>query len=398
MSTLNPLRLKKQEDRRLRSGHLWIYSNEIDIKQTPLTAFTPGQQVLVETHNGKPLGTAYINPHSLICARLISPNPAELLSKDLLIQRLKQALYLREQLFTQPFYRLVFAESDLLPGLIVDRYGDVLVAQINTAGMEQVKDDLRDALIEVIKPTAILLRNDSNIREMEHLPKEIAVLYGEPPAMVEIIEHECRFKAPIREGQKTGWFYDQRYNRACLKKYVNNKRVLDVFSYIGAWSIQAAHGGAREVYAVDSSATALKWLQENASINHCAEKITTLHEDAFKALQQLNTANEKFDVVIIDPPAFIKKRKDIKEGLIAYRRLNELAMRLLNNNGILISASCSMHLPREDLIHILHAASNASHRHLQILEQGHQAPDHPIHPAIPETEYLKMFAARIVCN
>jgi 23S rRNA (cytosine1962-C5)-methyltransferase len=235
------LRLKKHEERRLRAGHLWIYSNEIDVKQTPLTQFTPGQPVIIEAYNGNLLGSGYVNPHSLICARLLSRNPDELLNKNLLIKRLKQALLLREQLFTQPYYRLVFAESDLLPGLIVDRYGDTLVVQLTTAGMESIKQSLCEALLEVIKPCAILLRNDSNVRELENLPKAIEILYGNPAKTVEIIEHDCRFNIPIWEGQKTGWFYDQRYNRAQLQKYVNNKRVLDVFSYIGAWSVQAAH-------------------------------------------------------------------------------------------------------------------------------------------------------------
>jgi len=392
--TINTLRLKKHEDRRIRNGHLWIYSNEIDTKQTPLTAFTAGQAVVIETYDGKPLGSGYINPHSLICARLISRDPQEVLDKALLTTRLKQALVLREQLFQQPYYRLVFAESDLLPGLIIDRYNDTLVAQITTAGMEQAKTALHDALMDAIKPSAILLRNDSNIRDMEHLPKVVEILAGNPAKMVELIEHDNRFMIPIWEGQKTGWFYDQRYNRARLKNYVKDKRVLDVFSYIGAWSIQAAHWGAQQVYAIDSSATALNWLQDNAALNKVAGKIKTIQDDAFKALQQLREANEKFDVVIIDPPAFMKRRKDIKEGLIAYKRLNDLALRLLNNNGILISASCSMHLQREDLVNILHTTGCTHHQHLQILEQGQQAPDHPVHPAIPETNYLKALIAR----
>lgn len=395
MTQTSILRLKKQEDRRLRGGHLWVYSNEVDVRQTPLTAFKAGELVRLETHSSHFIAYAYVNPHSLICARVLSRQQDEIVDKDFFARRLKRALYLREALFSGPFYRLVFGESDLLPGLIIDRYNDTLVVQITTAGMEAQKMALRDALLEVIKPAAILLRNDSNVRTLEGLPKTVEALYGNPAKTVELIEHETRFIIPVWEGQKTGWFYDQRYNRARLQHYVKNKRVLDVFSYIGAWSVQAARCGASEVYAIDSSAQALNYLQNNAQLNNVTRKINTIQEDAFKALQQLRDAEEKFDVVIIDPPAFMKRRKDIKEGFIAYRRLNELAVRLLTDNGVLISASCSMHLQREDLIEILRMAGCTPPRHLQILEHGQQAADHPVHPAIPETNYLKAFFARV---
>jgi len=390
------LYLKKHEDRRLRHGHLWIYSNEVDVAQSPLQNFTAGEIVNVQTHKGEIVGSAYINPHTLICARLFSHQADESLTKELLIERLHKALALREQLFNKPFYRLVFGESDYLPGLIVDRFGDVIVAQLNTAGTDAARDVLRDALITVLNPTAILLRNDSSVRELEGLPRLVETLHGEPPKTVEIIENNCRFAIPIWEGQKTGWFYDQHANRSRLQSYVKNKRVLDVFSYIGAWSVQAAKLGATEVCAVDSSAQATTGLQNNAKLNQVETKIRTINEDAFKALVQLYDDKQKFDVIVLDPPAFMKRRKDIKPGLNAYRRLHELAVRLLNPGGILISASCSMHLARENLVEVIQLASNHHGRFAQILEQGHQAPDHPIYPAIPETSYLKAFIARIL--
>lgn len=392
---LPSLKLKKREEQRILSGHLWIYSNEIDVTQTPLTGLIPGQMVKLESHSGKPLGIAYANPHSLICARLISRDPNAILDKSLLVARLKQALALREQLFDKPFYRLVFGESDLLPGLIVDRYGDILVAQINTAGMENIKLLLAECLSEVLQPEAVLLRNDSSMRKLEGLPEYVEPLLGNPPETVEITENNMRFSIPIFNGQKTGWFYDQRINRTTLQHYVKNKRVLDVFSYIGGWGIQAAQFGANEVICVDSSKQALTWLEENAKLNQLGHKIKTLNQDAFTALTQLREAGEQFDVIILDPPAFMKRRKDSKEGLNAYRRLNDLALRLFKREGILISASCSLHLQRDALIDVLRSTSNNRNLHLQILAEGHQAPDHPIHPAIPETNYLKAFFTRV---
>ena len=278
----------------------------------------------------------------------------------------------------------------------MDRYGDVLVAQINTAGMERVKQEISQALEEVLHPKAILLRSDSAIREMEGLPRLVEPLYGSPPDQVELIENDVHFKAAIKEGQKTGWFYDHRVNRLAMKKYVSGKRVLDLFCYTGAWGIQAACWGANEVWCVDSSAPALGWLAENAQLNKVAEKVHTVNEDIFSFLNHTREEKELFDVIILDPPAFIKRRKDLKEGLNAYRRLNQMAVKLLNPGGILISASCSLHLTRENLVDILRTSGFRDDRMLQILEQGHQGPDHPVHPAIPETDYLKMFVGHLV--
>lgn len=392
--TLQTLQLKKHEERRLLTGHLWVYSNEVDVAKTPLTTFAPGEQVILQTAGGKILGCGYVNPQSLICVRLISHDPNQILDKSLLRKRIKQALALRERLFSHPFYRLVFGESDGLPGLVVDRYGDVLVVQINTAGMEQLKYDISQVLIEIFQPNSILLRGDSAIRELEGLPRIIESLHGTVPDCVELIENDIRFKTAVKEGQKTGWFYDHRINREKMKKYISGKRVLDLFSYIGAWGIQAACWGAKEVWCVDSSAPALEWLQQNAHLNNVQEKIRSIKEDVFSFLNGLRKENEHFDVIILDPPAFIKRRKDLKEGIHAYRRLNQLAAALLNPDGILISASCSLHLTRENLVDIIRTSGCRGDRFLQVIEQGHQAPDHPVHPAIPETDYLKMFISR----
>lgn len=396
MTSLSTLRLNKNEERRLNSGHVWIYSNEVDNLLTPLKAFTPGQQAIVEASNGKKLGIAYVNPQSLICGRLVSRNIQRPLDFSLIVERLQCALRLRERLFTTPFYRLVFAESDQLPGLIVDRYADILVVQMNTAGMQLLADTIIAALQEVLHPSAILLRNDSNQRLQEGLLQEVSSALGEVPQQVLIEENGVKFQVPLWEGQKTGWFYDHRMARLRMQSYIMNKRVLDVFSYLGGWGIQAAVYGAASVTCIDSSAKALNLLRTNARLNAVENKVQVLQEDAFTALAALIQAREEFDVVILDPPAFIKRRKDSGAGINAYQRINEMALQLLKPESILISASCSMLLSKEDFITLLQRAGVKQQRELIILEQGHQGPDHPIHPAIIETEYLKAAILRVV--
>jgi len=391
-----PLRLRKDEDRRLRAGHLWVYSNEVDVAATPLRDFQPGQPVTIQASNGKFLGTGYVNPNVLLCARLVSRDPDHPLGPSLLVHRLNVALSLRERLYDRPFYRLVYGEGDGLPGLIVDRYGDLCVAQLTTAGMDRLKDDILAALQKVVKPAAVLWRNDGSMRELEGLDRYVADAAGVVPETVEIEEDGLRFQIAPRTGQKTGWFYDQHDNRARLDRYVQGRRVLDVFSYTGAWGIRAAARGAREVLCVDSSATALEQLATNAVLNGVGDRAQTRQGDAFEVLKVLREARERFDVVIVDPPAFIKRRKDFKEGALAYRRLNEMAMQVLERDGLLVSCSCSQLLSRDVLIQTLLQGSRHLDRNLVILEQGRQGPDHPVHPAIPETDYLKVILARVL--
>ncbi|HVY53139.1 MAG TPA: class I SAM-dependent rRNA methyltransferase [Gammaproteobacteria bacterium] len=393
--TLPSLQLKKNEDHRLKNGHLWIYSNEIDTKKSPLKNFQPGEEVIIQDHQGKSLGIAYVNPHSLITARLFSRNLADRLNADFIQQRLNHALSLRDRLYAEPYYRLVFGESDGLPGLVIDRFGNHIVAQCNTYGMDNRKEEILIALRRVLPSLQSLLwRNDSSIRQQEGLTNTVESGFGQPPEEVTIIENQVKFRVPLWKGQKTGWFFDHRLNRSRLKDYVNGQTVLDVFSYLGGWGIQAATWGAKEVCCIDSSAFACEQISKNAELNYQQDKVTVICEEAVIALQNLNKANRKFDVIILDPPAFIKRRKDMKEGLIAYQRINNLALRLLNPSGIFVSGSCSMHLAYDDLVQIILKASIQCRRPLQIIEQGHQAPDHPIHPAIPETDYLKAIFTR----
>jgi 23S rRNA (cytosine1962-C5)-methyltransferase len=393
--TLSSLRLNKHADRRLKAGHLWLYSNEIDTGATPLKGLAPGQQVVVEAANGKALGVAYVNPNSLICARLVSRDPKQRLDRSLLVHRLNQALALRQRLFPAPYYRLVHGEGDLLPGLVIDRFADTLVVQLNTAGMQAVLPELLDALDKVLAPTTVVLRNDTSGRRQEGLELGVEVVKGEVGDPVLLEENGVRFAAPVLDGQKTGWFYDHRLNRAWLNQYVAGKRVLDLFSYVGGWGVQAAAHGAREVLCVDASAAALERVAENAVLNGLHEQVAVGEGDAFEVLAALKADGEEFDVVILDPPAFIKKRKDIPVGEHAYGKLNREAMRLLGRDGLLLSASCSMHLAPERLVDVVRGAVRHQDRHGQILFQGHQGPDHPVHPAIPETSYLKALGVRV---
>jgi 23S rRNA (cytosine1962-C5)-methyltransferase len=316
--------------------------------------------------------------------------------KSLLVRRLQVALALRERLYAQPFYRLVYGESDGLPGLVLDRFGDVVVGQIGTVGMEAMKPAILAALDKVIKPTTVIWKNDSGARELEGLPSYVETAMG--PSVTEAVVEECgvRYLVPMGQGQKTGWFYVQAYNRQALLKYVHAARVLDVFCYLGAWGLAAARAGAREVLCVDSSAPALELLQRSVLENGLQDVVRSERADAFDALTALRAAGEKFDVVIVDPPAFIKRRKDLPKGQAAYRKLNQQAMQVLARDGILVSCSCSHHLGQDDLITTLQQAARHVDRFAQLVEVGGHAPDHPIHPAIPETRYLKSLFCRVV--
>ncbi|MDI5985247.1 class I SAM-dependent rRNA methyltransferase [Halomonas sp. M4R5S39] len=395
MTLTRTLRLKKHADRRLKAGHLWLYSNEIDTEATPLKDIEAGEQAVVEAANGKALGVAYVNPHSLICARMVSRDPKQGLDRSLLVHRLNQALALRERLFARPYYRLVHGEGDLLPGLVIDRYDEVLVVQCNTAGMQAVATELLDALDKVLSPRVVVLRNDTSGRRQEGLELGVEVVKGELPERVLLEENGVRFAAPVLDGQKTGWFYDHRVNRAWLNGLVAGKRVLDLFSYVGGWGVQAAAHGASEVLCVDASGPALERVAENAALNGLHEQVAVGEGDAFEVLAALKADGEEFDVVILDPPAFIRKRKDIPNGERAYAKLNREAMRLLGRDGLLLSASCSMHLAPERLVDVVRGAVRHQDRQGQILFQGHQGPDHPVHPAIPETSYLKALGVRV---
>ena len=390
------LKLKKNEDRRVRAGHLWIFSNEVDTRATPLNSFQPGDMATIMSNSGRPLGSAYVNPHSLICARIFSHDTRQSLDAAFFAARIKQALGLREQCFDKPFYRLVYSESDLLPGLVVDRFDDTLVIQISTLGMDIHQSAITQILDELLQPATIILNNQTRARELEGLDTFTKIIKGTPPEVLQVIENNTRFEVPAQGGQKTGWFYDHRMNRLAMQKWVKDKTVLDVFSYAGGWGIQAAVTGAQHVNCIEASETACSMLRNNAQLNQVSKQIDVTTADAFEALTLLKQNKKKYDVIILDPPAFIKRKKDLKQGTIAYQRLNKLAMQLLSDNGILISASCSFHLSREQHLKILRDCAQQTGQQLQIIEEGGLGPDHPVHPAIIETAYLSCFTARLL--
>jgi 23S rRNA (cytosine1962-C5)-methyltransferase len=388
------LRLKRGEDRRLNAGHLWVFSNEIDTERTPLTAFAAGAVAEVRSHRDAFLGYAYVNPHALICARILSRDAAQPVGSELIEQRLAAALALRERLGNARYCRWVFGESDLLPGLVLDRYGDIVVGQIATAGMEALREQIAAAVRTLVSPRALYWKNDSAVRALESLPQVAEAAYGDVPQEIEVVESDLTFAAPLAGGQKTGWFYDQSANRARLAHYVAaGSRVLDVCSYTGAWAVTALRAGAARAHCVDSSEVALQFAQANARRN--GTTLEPLRADAFDALKSLAAQGERFDLVVLDPPAFIKRRKDIPVGQAAYRKLNQLALGVLAEEGLLVSCSCSYHLAAEELVNAIQGAARHSARFVQILEAGGQSPDHPVHPAIPETRYLKAFFCRV---
>ena len=384
--------LKKGEDRRLRVGHLWVFSNEVDVKRSPLTSFAPGQPVQVADAGGRVLGCGYVNPASLIAVRLVSRKADEELGPDLLRRRLADALALRQRMFPRPFYRLCHGEGDFLPGLVADRHGDHLVCQITTAGMDAQTETLVNLLDELLHPASILLANDVVSRSLEGLERFQKAALGAVPDETEVEENGMTYMVPLAGGQKTGWFYDQRMNRAALTPFVQAQpgcSVLDAFCYAGSFGALAAKNGAGSVAFMDASAQALDFARRNAASVGCDAE--TLQGDALTLLADLRREGRQFDIVCLDPPAFIKRKKDAKQGLEAYARVNELGLDLVKPGGMLMTCSCSHHLAAEDLRSLVTRAAGKRRRFARLLFQGFQGPDHPIHPAMPETAYLKTF-------
>ena len=390
------LTLKNNEERRLRAGHLWVFSNEVDTKKTPLTAFTPGQEAVVTASRGRPIGMATVNPGSLISARIMDQDPDTRLDADFFRARLREALAIRSRLYPTPHYRLLFSEGDHVPGLILDRYGDVIVGQLNTAGMDSRKELILEAVLAELAPSAVIWRNDSPTRDFEGLPRVVEVAYGTAPENLAINEDGALFAVPALGGQKTGWFYDMRENRSRLCRLVGGRTVLDLFAYAGAFSVRAALAGAASVTCLDSSEAACAMAADNAARNNVADRVEVVRADAAAFLEACAAAGRTFDVVSLDPPALVKRKKDLEAGLKVYERLNRLAMDVLAEDGLLLTCSCSQHVDAYELRRAALRAAMARGRRGQILDQGRQGPDHPAHPAMAETDYLKSFLLRLV--
>ena len=377
-----------ERHRRLRAGHPWAYSNEIAMK-SETKALAPGSLVRLEAANGEPLGVASFNPRTLIAARLFTRDEAAAIDADFLAARLRAALDLRTRLFARPFYRLVHAEADGLPGAVIDRYGDVLVVQLNTAGMALLEAPLVAALKEVIGPRAILLRNDSSARGLEGLESEVRLAAGEIDGPIIIEENGAKFPVDLMAGQKTGWFFDQRDNRAAVAELARGAELLDLFTYAGGFAIEAAIAGARAVTMLDRSKPALARAMEAARLNDVADICQTVAEDALESLERMGREGKRFDLVVADPPAFVKSKKDLAVGLRAYRKLARDAAQLVRPGGFLFLASCSHNVEPAIFAEEVSRGLGAARRSGRILRQAGAAADHPVHPFLPESAYLK---------
>jgi 23S rRNA (cytosine1962-C5)-methyltransferase len=339
--------------------------------------------------SGKMLGVAQFNPHSLIAARLLTRNKDAEIDRAFVARRVARALQLRDRLFDRPCYRLVHAEADGLPGLVVDRFGDTLVVQFNTAGIDALTPQVVAALEEVVRPRAIVARNDGPSRQLEGLSLEVKALKGELPERLELVENGLTFVADPGGGQKTGWFYDQRANRAFAAGLAKGQDVLDVYTYCGGFALNAAAAGASSVTAVDSSAHALELAAASAARQGTAGIATFAKAEAFSFLERAGADKRRFGLVIADPPAFVKGRKDFGAGLKGYRKLAWMAASVVAEPGFLCLGCCSHHVSVEQFAtEAWHGIREAGRGGRLLLTAG-AGPDHPVHPALPETAYLK---------
>jgi 23S rRNA (cytosine1962-C5)-methyltransferase len=384
--------LKKNADRRVRKGHLWVFSNEI--ADPPVAELEPGSVHELRDSGGEFLGMVYANPASLITARILSRKRTDI-DEEFLQSKILAALGRRRRLFPdRDFYRVVFSESDLLPGLIVDRYGSILSIQSLTAGMDKLMETVLSVLISELSPEGICLRNDSPMRLLEGLPQEKTIAYGSVPETLTLESSGVKFLVDIINGQKTGFFLDQESNRHIMRQYVfPGARVLDLFAYTGAWGLHAAAAGAEEVTAVDSSRAALDIAFANAALNGVQDRFLPTKDSVVDYLKKTHST---WDVIVLDPPAFIKGRAQIKEGVKGYIDINRRALTKLNPDGILVTCSCSHHLESAAFEEVLLSASRQSGKDLRVLEVRGQGSDHPYLLAMPETRYLKVIVAQVL--
>jgi 23S rRNA (cytosine1962-C5)-methyltransferase len=388
------VRLQTGRHKRAAFGHPWVFSNEIAM-DAAAKALPPGGLVRLETANGEALGVAMFNSHPLISARILSRDVNAAIDADFLAARLHAALALRERLYPGGCYRLIHAEADGLPGTVIDRYGDVVTIQANTAGMDRLTPDLLEAIERVLAPATIVLRNDSAARQLEGLPQAAKVVKGAIDGAVPLTENGRRFFADLAEGQKTGWFYDQRDNRLLAARFAKDADVLDLYSYSGGFGVQAARHGAKSVLSVDRSQPALELARWAAALNGAADRHATESAEAFEFLEQAGAEHRTFDLVIADPPAFVKSRKDFHQGGRAYRKLARLCAGRVRTGGFLFLASCSHHMPAEEFRAQVARGLHEAGRSGRILHATGAAPDHPVHPMLPESAYLKALLLQV---
>lgn len=387
MSKRPIIRLKPREGRRVRAGAPWVFSNEMTIDER-VKALSPGTLVGLAAEDGTVLGTGYFNPRSLIGVRMLGGADA-VIDAAFFIEKFRRALGLRERFYDTPFYRLVHAEGDGLPGLIVDRFGDCCVVQIATAGMERLKDLILEALDTVIAPACVILRNDVPSRTLEGLDSHVETARGQAPACIDIEENGVTYFADPMAGQKSGWYYDQRVNRAFVAGLAQDARVLDAYCYSGGFGVLAAARGAKESVGLDSSEPALKLATEAAAANGLSERCRFVKCDVFEELERRTRNAELFDIVICDPPPFAPSRKDLEAAARAYRKLARVAAGLVTPGGLLMLASCSHNISAERFAAECAAGLARAGRRAALIREAGAGPDHPVHPMLPETAYLK---------
>jgi 23S rRNA (cytosine1962-C5)-methyltransferase len=380
---MKTVKLKQKEERRILRGHPWVFSNEL---LQPVGKCSPGEVVDVLDFSGRFLGRGYINPHTLIAVRILTRKQEEI-DSGFFRRKISAARTLRTMLGFGDSFRAVFSEGDGIPGLIVDKYADTLVVQSSTAGIDRMIENIISALKDEYSPQTIVLRNDTTSREIEGLTQEKRIVHGVVPGPVTIEESGIRYYVDILEGQKTGFFFDQRENRQVIKDYVKGRRTLDCFCYVGAWSLTAAHFGASEVIGLDSSEKAIKLATENAALNGLSAQFEIA--DVFDKLRRLGKDRERFDCIILDPPAFVKSRAKVREALKGYKEINLQAMRLLEPGGALVTCSCSHHIDQDLFTEMLIDAAYSAGRQARLVEMRFQARDHPMLLAARETQYLK---------
>jgi 23S rRNA (cytosine1962-C5)-methyltransferase len=388
MSKRPTIHLKTGEERRILGGHPWVYSNELQMSPEA-KAIAPGSIVTLRHADGRPLGLALFNSKSLIAGRIITRDPAAVVDAGFWQARLERAQKLRERLIGVPYYRLAHAEADGLPGCVIDRYGDVFVIDVSSAGMEEQIPHLGAAIDALFNPRVVLVRGDGPARELEGLAPASHFLKGTLEEAVPLLENGAEFLSDPRAGQKTGWFFDQRDNRALIARLAAGRSVLDAYCYMGGFAIQALRAGASSALALDRSAPALALANRASEANKVAERLETRQAEAFEALTEIGAAGKRFDIVVADPPAFVKSRKDFHQGARAYRKLARLAVQCVAPDGILMLCSCSHNMPADEFLRQAHRGIQETGRHARLLYHTGAAPDHPVHPGLPESAYLK---------
>ena len=382
--------LKRGEEKRIIAGHPWVYANEVSKIEGK---DRNGSLAIVKSQDGKYIGKGYINHLSKIIVRIFIRNDEED-TKEYYLNAFKQAKEYRESLGYNNNYRLIFSEADNIPGLVVDKYADYLVMQCMSLGIDQRKDMLVQCLVELFNPKGIYERSDSPVRSKEGLEPYSGLIYGEVPDEIIIEENGIKMSVDVKNGQKTGYFLDQKENRLAIRRYTKDKSVLDCFCNSGGFSMNAATN-AKSVKAVDISKSALDTVKRNAELNSF-KNVTTLEGDVFKVLRDEKNLGNKYDVVILDPPAFCKSINEVKDSLRGYKDINILGMKLVEKGGILVSSSCTHFITEQMFMNMLRDASRESGRKVRVVEIKTQAPDHPALLCDDETSYLKFVILQVL--